>query len=161
MKTQNDAYRTTWTERLLAESLQHEIVLSPDMENVKGAKWRLASSLAVQTQMDSCVLESDLHAAERVPAEGRGKSAQFIPIRFLFSNKLNKDDKLLLALDAFVLSKSLGREISVGKIIQREPVRNCPSSRRSRLFAIGLRRRALLPFAPANHGGFQDQNPHR
>jgi hypothetical protein len=41
---------------------------------------------------------------------------QFIPIRFLFTNKLSKDDKLLLALDAFALAKSLGPEVSVGRI---------------------------------------------
>ena len=117
MKTQNDSYRTIGTERLLAESPKDEVVLSPDMENVKGAKWRLASSLAVQAQMDSYVLESELHAVERMPAEGQGKPVQFIPIRFLFTNKLNKDDKLLLALDALVLSKSLGRDVSVGRII--------------------------------------------
>ena len=49
--------------------------------------------------------------------KGRGKPPQFIPIRFLFTNKLSKDDKLLLALDAFALSKSLGREVSAGRII--------------------------------------------
>src|SRR5207245_4372839 len=57
------------------------------------------------------------HVVERVPFEGRGKAAQFIPIRFIFTNKLKMDDKLLLALDAFVLSEILGREIIVGKII--------------------------------------------
>jgi hypothetical protein len=51
----------------------------------------LASKLAVQAPMDSCVLESELHAVERVPAEGRGKLAQFIPIRFLFTSNLSKD----------------------------------------------------------------------
>ena len=60
VKAQNDSYRKTGTERLLAESPKDEVVLSPDMENVKGAKWRLASGLAVQAQMDSCVLESEL-----------------------------------------------------------------------------------------------------
>jgi predicted RecB family nuclease len=117
VKAQNDSYRTTGTERLLAESPKDEVALSPDVENAKSAKWRLASGLAVQAQMNFCVLESELHAVERVPAEGRGKPAQFIPIRFLFTNKLSKDDKLLLALDAFALSKSLGREVSVGRII--------------------------------------------
>jgi hypothetical protein len=73
--------------------------------------------LAVQAQMNSCVLESELHALERVPAEGRGKPAQFIPIRFVFTNKLENDVKLVLAFDAFALSRSLGREISLGKII--------------------------------------------
>jgi len=41
----------------------------------------------------------------------------FIPIRFVFTNKLDKDAKLLLAFDAFVLSKLLGREVGLGKII--------------------------------------------
>ena len=84
VKAQTDSYRTTETERLVAGSSNDEVVLSPDMENVKAAKWRLASSLAVQGQMDSCVLESDLHAVERMPAEGRGKPTQFIPIRYAF-----------------------------------------------------------------------------
>jgi predicted RecB family nuclease len=65
----------------------------------------------------SCLLETCLHLVERVPAEGRGKAAQFIPIRFIFFNKLSKDDKLLLAYDAFVLGQVLGRDIAVGKLI--------------------------------------------
>ena len=62
-------------------------------------------------------LESRLHAVERLASEGRGKAAQFIPVRFIFTNKLGKDDKLLLAFDAFLLSEMLGREIRLGKII--------------------------------------------
>jgi predicted flap endonuclease-1-like 5' DNA nuclease len=46
-----------------------------------------------------------------------GQAAQFIPIRFIFHNKLTNDDKLLLAFDALVLSEMLGREVSQGKII--------------------------------------------
>jgi predicted RecB family nuclease len=61
-----------------------------------------------------------LHAVERVPSAGRGKHAQFIPIRFIFTNKLTKDDRLLVAFDALVLSKALGREIAVGQIIHGE-----------------------------------------
>ena len=67
--------------------------------------------------MDSCVIKSEIHAVEQVPSEGRGRPTQFIPIRFVFTNKLGKDEKLLLAFDAFVLSEMLGREVSVGKII--------------------------------------------
>ena len=117
VQAQNAAYRETGTARLLAASQQDEVALSPDMESVKAAMWRLASSLAVQAEMDSCALESELHAVERVPAGGRGKAAQFIPIRFVFTNKLGKDDKLLLAFDAVTLSKALKREVSLGKII--------------------------------------------
>jgi predicted RecB family nuclease len=61
--------------------------------------------------------EARLHAVERVPSEGRSKPAQFIPVRFVFTNKLGKDNKLLLAFDALALSKALGREVSLGKII--------------------------------------------
>jgi predicted RecB family nuclease len=67
--------------------------------------------------MDGCVLESELHAAKRLPVKGRRNPLQFFPIRFVFSNKLRRHDKLLLAFDAFVLSRSLGREVSFGKII--------------------------------------------
>ncbi|MCX6982781.1 MAG: IS66 family transposase [Verrucomicrobia bacterium] len=117
VQAQIAAYRETGTARLVAASPQDEVALSPDKENVKAATWRLASSLAVLAEMDSCALESELHAVERVPAAGRGKAAQFIPIRFVFTNKLGKDDKLLLALDAVALSKALKREVSLGKII--------------------------------------------
>jgi predicted RecB family nuclease len=50
-------------------------------------------------------------------AKGRGKPAQFVPIRFVFRNKLTKDDRLLLAYDALVLSQVLGRAVGLGKII--------------------------------------------
>jgi CRISPR/Cas system-associated exonuclease Cas4 (RecB family) len=62
-------------------------------------------------------LESRLHAVERVASEGRGKPAQLIPIRFIFRNKLTRDDRLLMAFDALVLSELLGREVNLGKII--------------------------------------------
>ena len=70
-------------------------------------------NLAVSTQN----LESSLHAVERFPSQGRGKPAQFIPVRFLFSNKLTRDDRVLIAFDALVLSEMLGRKVSFGRII--------------------------------------------
>ena len=54
---------------------------------------------------------------ERVPSAGRGKAAQFIPIRFISFNKLGKDDKLLLAFDS-------GVNVSVGLPILRTSVDN-------------------------------------
>ncbi len=59
------------------------------------------------TQPDEWLMESALDVVERVPPEGRGKAAQFIPIRFIYRNKLTKDDRLLLAYDAFVLRQAL------------------------------------------------------
>jgi len=115
-------------------------------ENLKAAKWRVAPDVLVQTEFRSSrgneaqtssppsspresqrndqslltsaatIIKSRLHAIERIPSEGRGKAAQFVPIRFIFRNKLTKDDKLLLAFDALVLSEVLGREVRLGKI---------------------------------------------
>ena len=117
LKTQNDSYRLIGTRRLVAEFSNDEVVLSPDIESFKVAKWRLTSNLAVQAQMDCCVLESEIHALECMPTEAQKKLSEFIPIRFVFTNRLSEDDKLVLAFDAFALSKYLGREISLGKII--------------------------------------------
>ena len=54
---------------------------------------------------------------ERIPSAGRGRAAQFVPIRFAFSNKLTRPDKLLLAFDALVISRVLGREVTLARII--------------------------------------------
>jgi hypothetical protein len=88
-------------------------------------------------------IETHLHAVERVPSEGRGKAAQFIPIRFIWRNKLTKDDKLLLAYDAFVLAQALGRDITLGKIIHGDPTdpRSCARGLSSGL--TGQRQAAL------------------
>jgi predicted RecB family nuclease len=117
VKAHNHSYRTTEVARLVAASPKSELAHSPNLKDVKTAKWRLASSLATNAQTDSNVLESELHAVQLVPAKGRGQSAYLIPIRFIFTNKLDKDDKLLLAFDAFTLSLSLGRDIRFGRII--------------------------------------------
>lgn len=52
-----------------------------------------------------------------MPPTGRGQPSQFIPIRFIFTNKLTRDDKLLLAFDALALAERLGSEVNLGKII--------------------------------------------
>ena len=117
VKTQTDSYREAETTRMVADFPDSEVDRSPSAENTKSATWRLATGMAVQAEMGACVLKTELHAVERVPADGRGKAAHFIPIRFIFTNKLGKDDKLLLSFDALALGKTLAREISFGKIV--------------------------------------------
>ena len=152
VQAQDESYRITETERLLADMPPGESARSPSAENLKASKWRLAVDVVAQASSrqiapvgtDStpspesqgrgwnaslpAILESRLHAVERVPSEGRGKAAQFIPIRFVFRNKLTKDDKLLLAFDALVLSATLGREITTGRIIHGD---GCSCARES------------------------------
>ena len=135
---------------MLLSEPKNELAFSPPLENLKAAQWHLAANLSVRAQMKTGVLESEVHAVERVPSEGRGKPAQFVPIRFIFRNKLTKDDKLLLAFDALVLSEALGREVSLGKIIHGDDhatlkVKTCGPGRRSAEAPRENRRAALQP----------------
>jgi predicted RecB family nuclease len=114
MQSQNETYRGEGIRRLTEGVPPSECITDPPFsDKLKSAKWRFGTGLLAQTQG----LESRLHAVERLPSGARGKPAQFIPIRFVFANKLSKDDKLLLVFDALVLSEVLGREASLGRII--------------------------------------------
>ena len=146
VQSQNESYRASQAERLLAAAPPGESARAPAPEKLKASLWRLAVDVAVQANLpapsggasaasttqpagpassgsrgtrpsEGFALETSLHAVERVPAEGRGKAAQFIPIRFTCFNKLTRVDKLLLGFDACVLSAALGREITAGKLI--------------------------------------------
>lgn len=92
----------------------NECITGPlDRKELKFAKWRLAIGSKAYAQN----LESTIHAVERVPCDTPGEPAQFIPIRFIFTNKLSRHDKLMLAFDALVLSETLGRQVDLGKIL--------------------------------------------
>ena len=117
VKSQTASYVETQTARLLSESAKDESAVSPALEEFKGGEWRLATSMVVQAELNSYTLESKLHAIERIPPEGRGRPAKFVPMRFIFTNKLGRDEKLLLAFDALLLLEAMGREIGVSKII--------------------------------------------
>jgi predicted RecB family nuclease len=114
VQAQQTSYRSEEIKRLTQETAQNECVTNPiDREDVQSAKWRFAVEITARAQN----LESTIHAVEHLTSEGRDKLGLFIPIRFIFTNKLHKDSKLLLAFDAFVLSKMLGCEVGLGKII--------------------------------------------
>jgi hypothetical protein len=80
---------------------------------LKAGKWRLATDVLAQTPH----LESYLHAVESFPSKGRGKPAQLIALRFVPTNELAKNTKLLIGFDALLLAEISGREVSIGKII--------------------------------------------
>ena len=103
VKTRNESYRDEGLKRLM-EGVK--CVIGPtDAGHLETAKWRLAVDLVALAQN----LESSIHAVERLPSEGPGQPSQFTPIRFSFTNKVTRDDKLLVAFDALSLSKILGR----------------------------------------------------
>ena len=86
---------------------------APLTENPKAAERGYIFDFVARAQN----LQSNIHVVERTPPDEFGRPIQFIPIRFIYTNKINKDDKILLAFDALVLSEVLGREVSLGKII--------------------------------------------
>ena len=107
------AHRSKGIESLFATISETECAISVQKAALKTAKWCLAANVSVNAgKAESC-----LHALERIPSEGRGKSVQFVPIRFIPTDKVTPDDKLMLGFDALVLSDSLGRKIISGKLI--------------------------------------------
>lgn len=86
------------------------------MQSLKPAQWHLSIDFTLQNQNLQCSCQ----AVEQIPSAGRARTAQFVPIRFVFRNKLTRDDKLLLAFDARVLSEVLSREVGLGKIVYGE-----------------------------------------
>ena len=113
---QSAAYQREGRTRLKREA-NGECVTGPlDRKQLKSATWRMATESKVCAQDLACTL----HAVERVPSDNPGTPAQFIPTRFIFTNRLGRHDKLLLAFDALVLSETLGRGVVLGKIIHGE-----------------------------------------
>ena len=107
------AHRSKGIESLFATISKTECAISVQKSALKTAKWWMAANIFVNAgKAESC-----LHALERVPSEGRGKSVQFVPIRFIPTDKVTRDDKLMLGFDALVFSDSLGRKIVSGKLI--------------------------------------------
>ena len=194
VQTQNESYRADATMRLTTDfpaedgdppacGSRREGGLHYSSENLKTAKWRVATDVPVKAELRSSrgneaqtsplendqslltsaatIIESRLHALERIPSEGRGKATQFVPTRFIFRNKLTKDDKLLLAFDALVLSQLLGREVSLGKIIHGDD-RDCARSSRgdeaqisSPALEVSIESQSLLTSAATSHAGTQ------
>jgi hypothetical protein len=110
----NESYRKEWLERRLAIVAETDRIHSSTFEtDRKQATWRFAFDVRVQADD----LECRIPAVERIRSEGRGRRLQFMPYRFEFSNKLSKQHKLMVAFDAVVLTKVIGRDIRLGKII--------------------------------------------
>ena len=113
-RAQNEAYRQDALKKLLAVLPEGDRVIRPPIsKSSKDATWRIAIDVPLRTNE----LESRLHAVERIASEGRGSTTQFIPYRFEFTNKLTRQQKLLVAFDMLVLSEAVGRAVILGKIM--------------------------------------------
>ena len=70
----------------------------------------------------NCLLEGDgikchIHALEKMNIRGSRRFTPYAPLRFIPTEKITKKDKLILAFDALVMSRYLGKEPLFGKII--------------------------------------------
>lgn len=114
LKKQNISYINDEKSRLASKFDPKDIVINPPISRkVKNVPWLLALDWPVSAQG----LETNIQAVERQVYKTSGGPAQFIPIRFIFTDKLNRVDKLLIAFDTLILSKTVGVPINVGKII--------------------------------------------
>lgn len=62
-------------------------------------------------------IESHIHALEKMNTRGSRRFTPYVPLRFIPTEKITKQDKLILAFDALVVSSYLGKEPLFGKII--------------------------------------------
>jgi hypothetical protein len=109
----SEAYRTEVTRKLFPGVSDRKGDSVSLKVNLKTATWQVVADFPAR----ALNIETRIQAVERVPLAGRGKAAQFVPIRFAWANKVDRDEKLLLAYDALVLSQMLGRDVLVGKIV--------------------------------------------
>ena len=114
VRGQSESYRsagaTRLVERLSAIKPPSELL---DPANAIAANWRCAVDVRARSQN----LESHIHAVERIPPQLGGPSAQLVPMRFVRANRPNNVDKLMLAFDAYVLSETMGRQVTFGRIV--------------------------------------------
>ncbi len=85
----------------------------PDFSGLSLAEKGIVSDFVVRSPS----LESRLQAVEIVPPKGGAGKPHIRPVRFSYSNKLGRNEKLLAVFDALVLSEMLGRKYSGAKII--------------------------------------------
>ena len=114
IRTQSDAFRSGGIKRLVAGVAPDKCAASTRAEETgRSAQWQLAPDFDARSENLQC----SCHAVERNPPHGRGQLAQFTPIRFVFRNKLTRNDKLLLTFDALVISKVFSRNVALGRIV--------------------------------------------
>jgi predicted RecB family nuclease len=113
-ETRSASYRLAGVQRLMADHPCNIDVGQRDPKHWKHALWHFLFDYVARTQ--HC--EAPLHAVQRISSvEGRNHSSQFIPIRFVPTNKLARSDKLMAGFEALALSKALGIKVGIAKII--------------------------------------------
>src|SRR6266581_8464561 len=95
VRTESDVFRSEGIKRLVAGVAPDKCATGSAARSGRSAQWQLALDFVARSENLQC----SCHAMERIPSAGRGRAAQFVPIRFVFSNKLTRHDRVLLAFD--------------------------------------------------------------
>jgi len=112
--TESDVFRSEGIRHLVAGVAPDKCAtVTAATRSGRWAQWQLSLDFVARSENLRC----SCHVVERIPSDGRGRTLQFVPIRFVFSNKLTRHHKLLLAFDALLISKVLGREVTQGRIV--------------------------------------------
>ena len=112
IQSESENYRNQGRKRLMDTLRFGEYVpSSADVGHLRTAKWRFAVDFSAHAQD----LASTIHAVELIPSERRGSPALFIPVLFVVTNKLTRDDKLLLALMRSYCRKSWAATLPLAK----------------------------------------------
>ncbi|MBV8281410.1 MAG: hypothetical protein JO347_05025, partial [Candidatus Eremiobacteraeota bacterium] len=129
VESQSAAYRSKASKVFLGRLAANEPVVGLfRLGKGKKVEWRFAENMIAQIALRSnwlgvnlpCDVETHLHLVQRVPSNIAGAADNLMPIRFVFRNKLNTYDRLLVAFDTTVLSELTGRVIDRGKIVHGE-----------------------------------------
>ena len=113
IRNQQEAYRTDGIKRLMNKSAPGECIFNHPVTDPSSSKWRFLLNYPIHTHY----LNFNIDAVEQIPSKRKGNLPRLVPIRFICTNKLDKNDKLLIAFDAFGLSKMHGQNIEIAQII--------------------------------------------
>ncbi len=114
VKDRTDFYNGAGIKRLLDAIPQKECV-SPKLFNRSHMKIASQEHPSASNR-DKVPLATNLQAVEQLTFRRKGR-ARYIPIRFIFRNKVTRNDRLLLGFDALTLSEAVGHSVSYGKIV--------------------------------------------
>lgn len=93
---------------------------TPPLEVIKAGGYLLIIDCSLKAQN----LKSNIHALERIALKRKTGKYAYIPMRFIPNERITKHDKLLLAFDALVLSRVIGKTPLFGRLIHGREYRS-------------------------------------
>jgi len=109
-----EKYKKECSAKLCLNYVDNECIIgTPQPDDFKNMKYRLAIDCIIKGER----IITHINALQRIHLHRNSKRAQYIPIRFIPTEKTRKIDKLLLAFDALALSDYFGKVPSFGRIM--------------------------------------------